>query len=112
MEIKTPIFENLIWLICIWPFQINLPKYDFNQSLKKYEKQNNLISKYKKKKSIKLINEEEIFLALKLITSKSKQFLFLIYLSTSTKWSEIRQRTDILQTNDEIRINMKSWSIH
>lgn len=38
-----------------------------------------------KKKSIKLINEEEIFLALKLITSKSKQFLFLTYLSTSTK---------------------------
>lgn len=100
MEIKTPIFENLIWLICIWPFQINLPKYDFNQSLKKYEK-----------KSIKLINEEEIFLALKLITSKSKQFLFLIYLSTSTKWSEIRQRTHILKTYDEIRINMKSWSI-
>lgn len=110
MEIKTPIFENLIWLICIWPFQINLPKYDFNQSLKKYEKQNNLISKYKKK-SIKLINEEEIFLALKLITSKSKTFLFLIYLSTSTKWSEIRQRTHILKTYDEIRINMKSWSI-
>lgn len=100
MEIKTPIFENFIWLICIWPFQINLPKYDFNQSLKKYEK-----------KSIKLINEEEIFLALKLITCKSKQLLFLIYLSTSTKWSEIRQRTHILKTYDEIRINMKSWSI-
>lgn len=76
--------------------------------LKKFEKQNNLISKYKKKKSIKLINEEEIFLALKLITSKSKQFLFLIYLSTSTKRSEIRQRTHILKTYDEIRINMKS----
>lgn len=60
-----------------------------------------------KKKSIKLINEEEIFLALKLITSKSKQFLFLIYLSTSTKRSEIRQRTHILKTYDEIRINMK-----
>lgn len=103
MEIKTPIFENLIWLICIWPFQINLPKYDFNQSLKKYEKKN-LISKYKKK-SIKLINEEEIFLALKLITSKSKQSLFLIFLSTSTKWSKIWQRTHILQTYDEIGIN-------